>query len=211
MARRTYKQQAIQLFKQKQVRTVWDDEQEKGYFSIVNVVAVLTESSNPQVYWRVLKKRLIAEGNETVTNCNGLKMRASDGKIRFKELTRRYLTMDFKEDKKFEYYYPLAIYSPFLDERMAAQKACFTIFGNDPNKGLHDIIRLQEKLSPSDKIIDEIVIDGESKKKMLNQLQSIGIDDSSIYPNLDGLGNALKSKYNDTYKNVETSFDRLKH
>ena len=75
------KQQAIQLFEQKQVRTIWDDEQEKWYFSIVDVVAVLTDSPNPQVYWRVLKKRLIAEGNETVTNCNGLKMRAADGKM----------------------------------------------------------------------------------------------------------------------------------
>jgi len=81
MARRTYKRQAIQLFEQKQVRTVWDDKQVKWYFSIVDVVAVLTDSSKPQVYWRVLKKRLIAEGNETVTNCNDLKMRASDGKI----------------------------------------------------------------------------------------------------------------------------------
>jgi len=126
-----------------------------------------------------------------------------DGKIRLRELTRRYLNMDFKNGKT---YYPLAIYPPFLDERMTAQKACFTIFGNESNNGLHDIIRLQKELS--DKIIDEIVIDGKSKKKMLNQLRLIGIDDSSIYPDLDGLGNALKSKYNDAYKNVETSFDR---
>lgn len=117
-----------------------------------------------------------------------------DGKIRFRELTRRYLNMDFKDGKT---YYPLAIYPPFLDERMTAQKACFTIFGNESNNGLHDIIRLQEELS--DKIIDEIVIDGKSKKKMLNQLRLIGVDDSSIYPDLDGLGNALKSKYNDAY------------
>lgn len=72
----------IKLFDEKLVRTVWDDEQEKWYFSVVDVVEVLTDSSNPQVYWRVLKKRLLAEGNETVTNCNGLKMRAPDGKMR---------------------------------------------------------------------------------------------------------------------------------
>ena len=65
------KQQALELFEERGVRTVWDDEQEKWYFSIVDVVAVLTDSSNPQTYWRVLKKRLLAEGNETVTNCNG--------------------------------------------------------------------------------------------------------------------------------------------
>ena len=76
------KENAIKLFEQKQVRTHWDKEQEKWYFSIVDVIAVLTDSPNPQVYWRVLKKRLKDEGNETVTNCNGLKMEAPDGKMR---------------------------------------------------------------------------------------------------------------------------------
>ena len=80
------KQQALKLFEEKKVRTVWDDEQEKWYFSIVDVVAVLTDSSNPQTYWRVLKKRLLAEGNETVTNCNGLKMQATDGKMRLTDV-----------------------------------------------------------------------------------------------------------------------------
>ena len=79
------KQQALKLFEERRVRTVWDDEQEKWYFSIVDVVAVLTDSSNPQTYWRVLKKRLLSEGNETVTNCNGLKMQAADGKMRLTE------------------------------------------------------------------------------------------------------------------------------
>ena len=72
----------IQLFEEKKVRAIWDDEAEKWYFSIVDVVAVLTESPNPQTYWRVLKKRLKDEGNETVTNCNALKMPAPDGKMR---------------------------------------------------------------------------------------------------------------------------------
>ena len=80
------KQQALNLFEERGVRTVWDDEQEKWYFSIVDVVAVLTDSSNPQTYWRVLKKRLLAEGNETVTNCNGLKMQAADGKMRLTDV-----------------------------------------------------------------------------------------------------------------------------
>ncbi|MBU9950584.1 Bro-N domain-containing protein [Bacteroides xylanisolvens] len=80
------KQQALKLFEERGVRTVWDDEQEKWYFSIVDVVAVLTDSSNPQTYWRVLKKRLLAEGNETVTNCNGLKMQAADGKMRLTDV-----------------------------------------------------------------------------------------------------------------------------
>ena len=75
-------QNAIKLFEQKQVRSVWDDTTEEWYFSVVDVVAILTDSDNPQVYWRVLKKRLLAEGNQTVTNCNAFKMLAPDGKMR---------------------------------------------------------------------------------------------------------------------------------
>ena len=66
------KKEAIKLFEEKKVRTIWDDEQEKWYFSIVDVISILTDSTNPQAYWRKLKQRLIEEGNETVTNCHGL-------------------------------------------------------------------------------------------------------------------------------------------
>jgi len=76
------KNEAIKLFEEKTVRTVWDDDAEEWYFSIVDVVAVLTDSPNPQVYWRVMKKRLLDEGNQTVTNCNAFKMQAADGKNR---------------------------------------------------------------------------------------------------------------------------------
>lgn len=80
------KKQAIQVFDEKQVRTLWDDVEEKWYISIVDVIAILTDSTNPQTYWRVLKKRLLAEGNQTVTNCNALKMRAADGKMRLTDV-----------------------------------------------------------------------------------------------------------------------------
>ncbi len=70
------------LFESKQVRRVWSEKEQKWYFAIVDVLAVLTDSPNPQVYWRVLKKRLLKEGNETVTKCNALKMEAADGKMR---------------------------------------------------------------------------------------------------------------------------------
>lgn len=73
----------IAIFEGKRIRRHWDDKKELWYFSVVDVIAVLTGSENPQVYWRVLKKRLIDEGsNETVTKCNGLKMLAADGKMR---------------------------------------------------------------------------------------------------------------------------------
>ena len=80
------KQTEIKIFEHKKVRTLWDGEHEKWYLSIVDVIAVLTDSHNPQVYWRVLKKRMKDEGNETVTNCNALKMEAPDGKMRLTDV-----------------------------------------------------------------------------------------------------------------------------
>lgn len=80
------KKQSIQIFEERKVRTVWDEEKEEWYFSVVDVVAVLTDSSDPTAYWRKLKQRLKKEGNETVTNCHGLKMRAADGKMRMTDV-----------------------------------------------------------------------------------------------------------------------------
>ena len=76
----------IQLFENQRIRTAWDEEKEEWYFSIVDVVGVLTDSVDPMAYWRKLKQRLKAEGNETVTNCHGLKMTAHDGKKRLTDV-----------------------------------------------------------------------------------------------------------------------------
>ena len=76
------KQDQIKLFEDSSIRTIWDDDIEGWYISIIDVVAVLTQSTNPTAYWRKLKQRLKSEGNQTVTNCHGLKMRAADGKMR---------------------------------------------------------------------------------------------------------------------------------
>jgi hypothetical protein len=80
------KESAIKLFEQKQVRSIWDPDEEKWYFSIIDIVDVLTDSTNANSYWRKLKQRLKAEGNETVTNCHGLKMQAPDGKMRMTDV-----------------------------------------------------------------------------------------------------------------------------
>jgi len=80
------KETEIKLFNEKEVRTLWDEDQEKWYISIVDVVAVLTDSVDATAYWRKLKQRLKAEGNETVTNCHGLKMLAKDGKMRLTDV-----------------------------------------------------------------------------------------------------------------------------
>ena len=74
------------IFNNETIRTIWDKEDEKYYISVVDVVGILSESSNPQTYWRVMKKRLKDEGNETVTNCNALKLKAQDGKYRLTDV-----------------------------------------------------------------------------------------------------------------------------
>ena len=75
---------ALIVFQDKKIRRIWFNDE--WHFSVVDIIEVLTESENPQIYWRVLKKRLKDEGNETVTNCNGLKMPASDGKMRLTDV-----------------------------------------------------------------------------------------------------------------------------
>lgn len=80
------KKESIKVFEEKKVRTIWDESQEKWYISIVDVVEVLTQSVDSAAYWRKLKQRLKAEGNETVTNCHGLKMKAADGKMRLTDV-----------------------------------------------------------------------------------------------------------------------------
>ena len=83
------KQTSIKLFEEKQVRSVWNEEEEKWYFSIVDIIVILTNQGDFQKgrnYWKVLKNRLLKEGNETVTNCNRLKLLAEDGKMRLTDV-----------------------------------------------------------------------------------------------------------------------------
>ena len=75
------KDNSIKLFEEKKVRSQWNEEQEMWYFSIVDVIAILTESPNPRKYWSVLKTRLKAEGSQLATNCSQLKMKSADGKF----------------------------------------------------------------------------------------------------------------------------------
>ena len=80
------KRNQIQIFNEKKVRTVWDSDSEEWYFSVIEVVEILTEIPDPSAYWRKLKQRLKAEGNETVTNCHRLKLQAADGKMRMTDV-----------------------------------------------------------------------------------------------------------------------------
>ena len=80
------KKNTIKIFEDSTIRTVWNSDNEKWYISIVDVISVLTQSVDPTAYWRKLKQRLKAEGNQTVTNCHGLKMLAPDGKMRMTDV-----------------------------------------------------------------------------------------------------------------------------
>lgn len=71
----------LKLFESQYIRSVWNPDEEQWYYSVIDVIAALTDSSNPRNYWKVLKSRLKKEGNETVTNCNRLKLQAADGKM----------------------------------------------------------------------------------------------------------------------------------
>ena len=86
MKKQEKKTEKIQLFEDQPIRTAWDEEKKEWYFSVVDVEGALTSSADPQTYWRVTKKRLKDEGNESVTNCNALKMKAADGKRRLTDV-----------------------------------------------------------------------------------------------------------------------------
>ena len=82
--------ESIRLFEERKVRAIWDDEQEEWYFSIVDVISILTDSPNPRKYWSVLKTRLKREGSELTTNCSQLKMQAADGKKYLTDVANQY-------------------------------------------------------------------------------------------------------------------------
>ena len=118
----------IKVFEDKKIRTQWNETEEDWYFSVVDVVEALTDSPNPQTYWRVLKKRLKDEGNETVTNCNALKMIAKDGKSRLtdvvntKDLLRLVQSIPSKRAEPFKMWLA-QVGSERLDEIADPQKA----------------------------------------------------------------------------------------
>lgn len=118
----------IKVFENKEIRTKWNAKEEDWYFSVVDVIEVLTDSPNPQTYWRVLKKRLKDEGNETVTNCNALKMIAKDGKSRLtdvvntKDLLRLIQSIPSKKAEPFKIWLA-KVGSERLDEIADPEKA----------------------------------------------------------------------------------------
>ena len=161
--------QAIQLFEERKVRTIWDDETETWYFAIVDVVAVLTESTDAAAYWRKLKQRLKAEGNETVTNCHALKMPAPDGKMRLTDVA------DTEQLFRLIQSIPSPKAEPF--KRWMAQVASERLDQmQDPELSIRQAMTDYKRLGYSDNWINQRLKSMEVRKELTDEWQRRGVE-----------------------------------
>lgn len=161
--------QAIQLFEERKVRTIWDDETETWYFAIVDVVAVLTESADAAAYWRKLKQRLKAEGNETVTNCHALKMPAPDGKMRLTDVA------DTEQLFRLIQSIPTPKAEPF--KRWMAQVASDRLDQmQDPELSIRQAMTDYKRLGYSDNWINQRLKSMEVRKELTDEWQRRGVE-----------------------------------
>lgn len=171
------KKESIKIFEEKKVRTVWDDEQEKWYFSIVDVVAVLTDSINPQAYWRKLKQRLIEEGNQTVTNCHAFKMKAADGKMRLTDVA------DQEQLFRLIQSIPSPKVEPF--KRWMAQVAAERLDQmQDPELSIHQAMADYKRLGYSDNWINQRLKSIEIRKDLTDQWKLHNVEEGVQYATL---------------------------
>ena len=167
----------IQLFEEKKVRSVWDDEQEKWYFSIVDVCAVLTDSPNPRNYWKVLKHRLVKEGNETVTNCNQLKLLAEDGKMRSTDVA------DTEQLFRLVQSIPSPKAEPF--KQWMAQVAAQRIDQmQDPELNFEQAYADYRRMGYSDKWINQRLRSIEVRKELTDEWDRAGVKEGQQYASL---------------------------
>ena len=172
--------QAIQLFEERKVRTVWDDEHEKWYFSIVDVVAVLTEQTDllkARKYWNKLKQRLLEEGNQTVTNCHQLKMPAADGKMRLTDVA------DQEQLFRLIQSIPSPKAEPF--KQWMAQVASQRIDQmQDPELSIDQAIMDYKRLGYSDAWINQRIKSIEVRKELTDEWQRTGVQVGVQYASL---------------------------
>ena len=164
----------IQLFQGQQVRYLWDEEKQQYFFSVVDVIKVLTDSINPQTYWRVLKKRLIAEGNETVTNCNALKMPAPDGKMRLTDVAtteQLFRLIQSVPSKKAE---PFKLWLAEVGRQRLEQL-------QDPEQSIEQAIRDYRRLGYSEAWINQRIKTIEIRKGLTDEWKRGGMKEDSDY------------------------------
>ena len=169
--------QAIQLFEERKVRTVWDDEAGKWYVSIVDVIAVLTESKDAAAYWRKLKQRLKAEVNETVTNCHGLKMTAPDGKMRLTDVA------DVEQLFRLVQSIPSPKAEPFkLWLSSLARERLEEI--DDPEQGIDRMLEYYHRKGYSENWINQRLKSIEVRKELTDEWERRGIKKGQEYATL---------------------------
>lgn len=164
----------LMKFENKQVRSHWDAEEEKWYFSIVDVIAVLTDSVNPTAYWRKLKQRLKAEGNETVTNCHALKMRAADGKMRMTDVA------DTEQLLRLIQSVPSPKAEPFKQwlAKVGSQRLDQI---QDPELSIQQALQDYRRLGYSDDWINQRLKSIEIRKELTDEWQRTGITDNKDF------------------------------
>ena len=185
--------QAIQLFEERKVRTVWDDETEKWYFAIVDVVAILTESADAAAYWRKLKQRLKAEGNETVTNCHGLKMLAADGKMRLTDVadtTQLFRLIQSIPSPKAEPFkqWMSQVASDRLDQMQ------------DPEMSIEQAMADYKRLGYSDNWINQRLKSMEVRKELTDEWQRWGVEGQQFATLTDIITQAWADRTTKAYK-----------
>lgn len=171
------KHEIAKIFGDKKIRSIWDDETEIWYFSIIDVVAVLTESANPANYWKVLKNRLKSEGNETVTNCNRLKMRAADGKMRMTDVAtaeQMFRVIQSIPSPKAE---------PFKAwmAKVAAERLDQI---QDPELSIQQALADYKRLGYTDKWIARRLKSIDIRKDLTDEWKARGVEDEREYANL---------------------------
>ena len=167
----------IKLFEEKKVRAVYDDVEEKWYFSVVDVVAVLTDSPNPRNYWKVLKHRLKNEGNETVTNCNQLKLQAEDGKMRKTDVA------DTEQLFRLIQSIPSPKAEPFKQwmAQVAAQRLDQM---QDPELGIQQALADYKRLGYSDNWINQRLKSIEIRKDLTDEWKRRGLEEGVQFATL---------------------------
>lgn len=173
-------QNTVQLFENKQIRSIWDSEQEKWYFAIVDIIAALTESLDAPAYWRKLKQRLKAEGNESVTNCHALKLPAADGKMRLtdvadiQQLLRLVQSIPSKKAEPFKLWLA-QVGSQFLDESI------------DPELSIERAVQNYRHLGYSENWINQRIKSIEVRKGLTDEWDKSGVQKGKEYAQLTDL------------------------
>ncbi|MDO4907511.1 BRO family protein [Neisseria sp.] len=166
----------IRLFEQQEIRSHWDDEQEKWYFSIVDIIAVLTEQQDYQSarnYWKVLKNRLLKEGNETVTNCNRLKMLAADGKQRLTDVADTEQLLRLIQSVPSPKAEPVKLWLAQTGSERLNQI-------QDPELGIRQALQDYRNLGYSDDWINQRLKSIEIRKELTDEWQRVGVHDQQF-------------------------------